>query len=534
MAVAFCFLAFGVGWASVRDLSWPCESDLYRDLGTAQSILDGTAGQDPAYAGERWWYPPLVPALVALSSLLTGTPLHEAYTTAGAFLNLLAPAGFYVMLVVLAGRVEALAGVTAFLFLGQLDLPSWMHATYSPWLWSCNLAQAFFYFSIAAVVHAFRGGRRRRAVLAGVLLGLTSLAHAAPALVLAVVVAVVVGRELALGLSRWRELGVLLGLMALAALVVAWPFWFDILVHYRLRVRNPVPLTWLPGELTVERMGEITGRLVSVRGVVALVGVLGLVVPRVWLPRGTRPVLLAWGGVALLGLGYGYASQRMTLPPLFPSWHFYFSLQAFEAAAFGLGVGFLAALLSFFVRRFRPRARGTSFTGREAFAVVLVLGLAVLVGTRFDAYATRMDLVSSREASQSYARHPVIPVYEWARDRVRLGDAVLATTNPGFFVAAANHRVVVLQDLFSNPYARYLPRARDAGIMLQELWDDRREQLPALIRSYRLRYAVLEASERERYKLVEGLRRVVAAKDRKAGYDVYELRPPLRGTARAE
>jgi hypothetical protein len=64
--------------------------------------------------------------------------------------------------------------------------------------------------------------------------------------------------------------------------------------------------------------------------------------------------------------------------------------------------------------------------------------------------------------------------------------------------------------------------------MLGELRDGRPQQWTALARAYGVRYAVLEASEREHYKKIEGLRRVSAAKDRKGGFDVYELRAPWR------
>lgn len=529
VAVSFVLLAFAVARASVHDLSWPCESDLYRDLGTAQSILDGTAGQDPAYAGERWWYPPLVPALVAAFSVVTGTPLHVAYTTAGLTLNLLAPAGFYVMLVALAGRAPALLGLSGFLFLGQLDLPSWMHATYSPWLWSCNLAQAFFYLAIAAVVGAVRTGDGWRAALAGLLLGLTSLAHAAPALLLGGVVAVTALRELTRAVSRPRlhSLGVTLGLMVAVTVLVSWPFWSDILFHYRLRVKNTVPLTWLAGELALERVGELAGRLVSVRGVFALAGVGGLLVPRLRLAPGARAAFLAWGGLALAGLGYGYASQRMTLPPLFPSWHFYFYLQGFESAAFGLGFAWVCSLLSSLLRRLIPRARASSWSSRDAFSALGLLVLAAWTATRLEAYDKRLDLTHHRAMSFAYAKHPVIRVYQWARDEAGPG-TVLAPSTTGFFAAAANRRVVVLQDLFSSPYVRHSERAADADVMLRELRGGRPERWPGLARAYGVRYAVLEASERDHYRKIEGLRRVSAGKDRKNGFDVYELRAPWR------
>src|SRR5262245_14771243 len=96
-AILLCALAWLPAWAATRDLAWPCETDIYRDLGSAQALIDGNWGGDPGYQGETWWYGPLIPGLVALSAKLSGSPLHVAYTTHGVYLNLLAPLAFYAL-----------------------------------------------------------------------------------------------------------------------------------------------------------------------------------------------------------------------------------------------------------------------------------------------------------------------------------------------------------------------------------------------------------------------------------------------------
>src|SRR4051812_3369018 len=83
MAALVCFAAWLPAWQSTRDLQWPCENDLFRDMGAAQSILDGQGGADPAYFDERWWYNPLCPALVGILSRILSVPLHQAYATFG-------------------------------------------------------------------------------------------------------------------------------------------------------------------------------------------------------------------------------------------------------------------------------------------------------------------------------------------------------------------------------------------------------------------------------------------------------------------
>ena len=87
--------ALALSWPATRGLSWPIEIDLYRDMGAAQALLDGDWSGDPAYLGERRWYPPLVPMLCAAASALFDLPLRAVFSHAGLWLNLLGPVAFF-------------------------------------------------------------------------------------------------------------------------------------------------------------------------------------------------------------------------------------------------------------------------------------------------------------------------------------------------------------------------------------------------------------------------------------------------------
>ena len=177
--------ALGSGLFAARGLSVPPEVDHYRDMGAAQSVLDGNRGADPAYAGERWWYPPLLPALTAGLSRVTGLPLPALYVRVGPWLNLLGALAFYGLGCLLLTAWPALLALLAYLFVGTWSLPSWGQATYSPWLWPLFFVQLFAFLTASAWLLALRTGRRRWDVATGLLLGLTFLGHAAPALILA-------------------------------------------------------------------------------------------------------------------------------------------------------------------------------------------------------------------------------------------------------------------------------------------------------------------------------------------------------------
>ena len=125
---------------------------MFRDLAVAQSMHDCRCAADPHYRGELLWYNPLTSGVVAAIAAVTGRPMNLVQVRDGAFLNLLAPFGFYVLAVVVAGRLAAVPALVAFLFLGPGQL--FDTATYSPWLMSPNFAQGLFYLGLAAYLHA--------------------------------------------------------------------------------------------------------------------------------------------------------------------------------------------------------------------------------------------------------------------------------------------------------------------------------------------------------------------------------------------
>jgi hypothetical protein len=483
-------------WHEVRNLEWPCESDLYRDLGAAQSILDGLPGTDPAFLGERSWYNPLVPAIVALESRLSGVPLHRAYTTFGAHLNVVSPLSFYLLAAVLFSRRIALASLTSFLFLGHLDQPSWLGATYSPWLWSCNLAQGFFYLALAASLVALRRRSRLLALGAGLASGLTLLAHTAPALVLGISVAAVIGAAIASSTSSSDRRATLVcaAILCGAGVVVSSPFWLPIAVH-GARIRNPAPLAWLAGELALDRGPDLLAREWAPRGVLAALGLAALVSfhrpPRAY----ATWAILAWLAAVVVGLAYGFAQQLVSLPPLLPSWHFLFYLQAAISILFGWGIASLLVLVSR-VTDDAVRARGvTQATLSLSKSVLAVVVLGGLVASRFNAYPKRRDIVENRRESKRFSNEPVLQVHRWALERARPEDVFLAEPEVSFFTAAAGRKVVALNEIFSNPYVSVKRRGRDASTMLRALHDGDVRAFSKRSKEYSVKYVVLSAHE---------------------------------------
>src|SRR5437868_11818201 len=156
----------------------------------AQAILDHRYGTDHLYLGETIWYNPLVSGIAAAISSASGIAPPIVVTQAGAYLNLFAPIAFYVLVTYLFGRLVGLAAVAAFLFAPIGDAPSWAAATYSPWIFSQNLAQGFFYLALVAHGKAIDSKQWRWNFVVGGLLGVTFLGHTAPAVILGIIIVV--------------------------------------------------------------------------------------------------------------------------------------------------------------------------------------------------------------------------------------------------------------------------------------------------------------------------------------------------------
>jgi hypothetical protein len=135
-------LVFAVvqGLQTVAGLSRPFDVDQFRDIAAAQSIADGAFPRDPFYREERAWYNPLVPALVALTSFVTGLDVATAFVRTGPLLNAAAPVVFFVLTATLFGGWPAVVAVASLLFSPPHDDPAWANPTYSPWLFSASVA----------------------------------------------------------------------------------------------------------------------------------------------------------------------------------------------------------------------------------------------------------------------------------------------------------------------------------------------------------------------------------------------------------
>jgi hypothetical protein len=489
--------AFDLGVSTTGALFWPADSDLARDSSQAMTVYDGDLLGDPQYPGELLWYNPLTPSLVALLAKVTGQPLPLIYTRAGAYLNLLAPILFYALVAVLLDRWTALAATFAFLFV-QIAPPtaSALYATYSPVLYAANLAQAGLYGTLIVFVVAVRTQRRRWYALTGVLLGLTFLAHTAPAIVLGLIVALQTLVAVLRHEGRRRTALINFGLIIGLALIFSAPLTCSLVGHYRLRVLNLTPGDSIHPPVALDNLGALlrTSTIEQPLFIVVIIGLLAILA-RSKRPYGRRVVCL-WLVGAIGFMSFSYARQYLKrqgveLPGFVPSHHFLFYLRAAESILLGAGViaicGSIGAALSWL---FRNRSTWR-LAARPAVERGLVLtALALLLVGAYPRYLEREDFNDFPQESVLFGQDADrVNAYTWLRANTQPSDVFLTSDRLATYVVGpAGRKIVAGDSFFANPYVDWKARATDRDAMFGQLMAGDAAAFSSLAQKYHLTY----------------------------------------------
>jgi hypothetical protein len=465
-------LAFMPARRATVGLSMPYDMDHFREIASAQTIADGRWLQDPFYRDETLWYNPLLAATVAAVSKITGFTMPVAYIQSGPVLTTLTQLAFFAMAACLAGPWPAALALAVLLFSPPHNFGAWKAPTVSVWLFPSAFAATFFY---AGLVMCWLAIERRRLMwwlAVGVSLGLTFLAHTAPALVLGIcslVSVVLAGRRGGMTPpARWAACGVILG----AALVVSAPFLVSIVGRYHLDVVNREPLEWVSDELAIEKGAPLLkSDLLSVNALVAAVG-LGVLLRRVSTDRGAG-LSAAWLAAAVLLCSYGFVQQVVgfgRLPPLVPQHHFYFYVKAAMHLLTGVGAwAVVDGLLGMGLRRAR---RPAWQRWQPILSGALALGgIWALVAWGYPGFQRKADFDEyRREALMFSEEFDRTRVLERLRAETPPDAVVLATDLDSYYrVAPAGRAIVAIPAIQSNPYRAQGGRDNDQESMLQAL-----------------------------------------------------------------
>lgn len=493
--------AFWQGWQTTSDLTWPPgDEDFYRDIAHAQIILDGNFGADPLYRGESAWYNPLTPALVAGVTRLTQAPLPQVYARLGAWLNLLAPLTFYLLVACFFDRWAAMAATFAFLFVTSNWLPSWSAATYSPWLFAANFVQALFYLTLIFYWRALRSQQRRWFAATGIALGLTFLGHTAPVLILGGIIGALSVRDFlqAQRVSR-TQVAIDFGLIAVCALAVSLSLLASIVGRYHLHTLNAAPGSWVYDPLLLNKIGTLFNAVFTDQPLLVIGAALGVIVlVRLRDKPIERAIVLSWTLIAALLLGYSYLWQiaqqnGTTLPSIVPGFHFVFYGHAIMAVLFGLG---LMRACQFVAAAATSRRSDWSVHAEKIAHAGLCLTLAVLFAISLPAYLAREDFTTLRASALDIgAQRDKIAAYEWVRQNTR-PDAVFLSSDHlvTFVVGPAGRKVLAANQFFSNPYVDWQTRNADRDAMYAALEAGNRRAYVELAQNHDVTWIIASGS----------------------------------------
>jgi hypothetical protein len=481
-------IAFYVTWRVTADLEWPPEGDFFRDMGISQSFIEGTSAFDAAYQGELRWYNPLIPAAIAVVSSATGIPLYVAYAQTGPLINLLAVIGLYLLVTTLLGSRVAFVVLATYLFFGNHEQASGFSPTYSPWIWPFNSCQALAFFTLWAAYKAFLTRDVLLEIFAGILLGVTFLGHAAPAIVIALLVAAWVVWDMIEKRTAAKCMRPLLTIGApafLISLVIIAPLF----MRYGLKVANPVPssVSILCGSYV----------LTSLEKIPLLLGMLSLIVlaSTKFFEMHTKQfrmlILLFFSSAVPLVYGVGASSLQhrfaVILPQIVPSFHFYLYFQISLYILAGLLV---VSLAEKFVKL--------------KFFVELIVSLCILYAV--PSYTAQCDHVNYRAASKALQNQDGgMGLYYWVLNNTTHNDAFLADNDTSlYWIASANRKVVALDQAYSNPYVSYETRHADQVGMFDCLKRGNFTCFNQINNKYKVKYIVADSqADDENYRLSE-------------------------------
>jgi hypothetical protein len=498
-------IAFVQNRSVADDLAWPGFDVQFRELATAQTILDQGFGPDAVYLHEHIWYNPMSAWLIAAASRVSGTPAPTVASRLGPYVNLAAPAALFLLAAVLFDGFTAVAAMAAFIFLVGTEFPFYYSATYSPWFSPESFGQAWLYLLLAALCRAFRPAASLAwSVACGVLLGLTFLTHTAPALLGGAVI-------VSLGvLEMWRLGGARESLTRVAivlgvAFLVSLPLDLEILFLYHLRIINEFPSRSPDTLLDLNELPSLA-RIIALP-VIAAAGAFSIRAVRRLDLR--MRVLLIWSAVAASLLIANTVQELLNkvgvhLPAVVPALHFFYYFMAIVSIGVGVAISEASAAI---VRRLgwgtwtRVPESGLA-TGLATCALTLVL-----VAAAYPRYLQRNDFTELKDSAAALSQRFPVDVVNWIRSHTSSDDVFLCTDDASLYIVPpAGRKVVSTNRYFSNPYVDWAAREADRARMFDQLKQHDVAGFHGLAAKYGVRYILLTRDRSSAWLRASGMR----------------------------
>jgi len=493
-------------YRTIHDLHWASEPDFDRDIAYIRTALSGHYGQDANYAGEYMWYNPLLFLSETLIVKLTGLPINVVVARAGAFLNILGPVFFFLMVAKLFDYKAALAALLSFLFLAAGNLPCWGGATYSPWLISDSFVQFLFYINVILCYQAYSTQEMRWFILLGASIGITFLGHSAPT-ILIIMIMIVLQLQNIIAAIKQKEYKaitryVLQGVVtAIPFLLCAFPFLYFVWGKYDFHFVNRAILECAPGIFARKESARLLEANITFSLLIAVIGL-------VWFYRKyenklIRRIVFSW--LAITMFMYIYESivptldkmDNIHLPDTIPAFHYFFYLKVLQSIFFAFGFIFLLQKLSVWFSKVAKRK--IYFTHSAMLFIGAVLLYAIVY---YPVYMHRADFSEARkEAIAKGNEVDKIQIYNFIDKNVPLNNVLLCEHDLSLFpVMPTAIKMVSVETFFSNPYISYTRREADRDSMLNYLSTARPASAAKLFNNYKVSIVLLTNKDYAKYK----------------------------------
>ena len=329
---------------------------------------------------------------------------------------------------------------------------------------AANFAQAPFFLTLAVWWAAVRHRSALWYVATGVLLGVTALAHTAPAVLAGgaiVIDALSRGwprKRFELSPDVRRSLGGTI-IVGATAVIVALPLLIPIAGHYGLTIQNPVPLTWIDRRMEPQHWRAFTSELLGQWRInLPMLAGIGWLAAR----RGSRHARTVLTALVVLAAGCCVYTAWVVewcrdlgidLPYVVPAHHFLLYTRTSQAMLGGVGLGWLVSLACAVSIRPRERRHLPAF---RAAVLGATLGVAVFIAVaQFSSFERRNDFHYHADVARTKFSDAQLRLYDWARG-TPAGTVVLTSDRVGgSIIGPAGRKVVAVEPFFSNPYVSY-------------------------------------------------------------------------------